>query len=49
MKLSSRRSFRCGGLIGLVVAQHCPKDVEASTGQGEHGLGVGFSWDLLRS
>src|SRR5271165_7423956 len=44
MKLSSRRGVRCGGLIGPVVAQHGPQDVEASAGQGEDGLGVGFAF-----
>src|SRR5271166_5687799 len=45
MKLSSRRGVRCGGLIGRVVAQHGPQDVEASAGQGEDGLGVGFAFE----
>jgi choline dehydrogenase-like flavoprotein len=44
MKLSSRRGVRCGGLIGPVVAQHGPQDVEASAGQGDGGLGVGFAF-----
>ena len=40
MKLSSRCGVRCGGLIGLVVAQHRPHDVEAAAGKCQHGLGV---------
>ena len=44
MKLSSRRGVRCGGLIGRVVAQHGPQDVEASAGQRQDGLGVGFAF-----
>src|SRR5271155_3141669 len=44
MKLSSCRGIRGGGLIGLVVAQHRPQDVEASSGQGQDGLGVGFAF-----
>ena len=42
MKLSSRCGVRCGGLIGLVVAQHGPHDVEAAAGKCQHGLGVAF-------
>ena len=42
MKLSSRSGVRCGGLIGLVVAQHRPHDVEAAAGKCQHGLGVAF-------
>jgi transposase len=44
MTLSSRRGVRCGGLIGPVVAQHCPQHVEASAGQCEDCLGVGFAF-----
>src|SRR5262249_41837882 len=44
MTLSSRRGVRRGGLIELVVAQHCPQDVEASTGEGQDSLGVAFSF-----
>src|SRR5215469_18653616 len=44
MTLSSRRGVRRGGLIELVVAQHCPQDVEASTGEGQNSLGVAFSF-----
>jgi len=43
MTLSSRRSRGCG-LVDGVVAQHGPQDVEASAGQGEDGLGVGFAF-----
>ena len=43
MTLSSRRSSGCG-LVDGVVAQHGPQDVEASAGQGEDGLGVGFAF-----
>ena len=43
MKLSSRRGSGCG-LVDGVVAQHGPQDVEASAGQGEDGLGVGFAF-----
>lgn len=49
MKMSSRRSARCGGLIWRVVAQHGPPDVEPPAGQGEHGLGVGFAFSAVRS
>ncbi len=42
MTLSSRRG--CSrGLVGGVVAEHGPQDVEASAGQGDDGLGVGFA------
>ena len=44
MKLSSCRGVRCGGLIEGVVAQHGPQDVEASAGQRQDGLGVGFAF-----
>jgi hypothetical protein len=43
MALSSHRCCR-GGLVGGVVAEHGPQDVEASAGQGENGLGVGFAF-----
>ena len=46
MTLSSRRSSGCG-LVDGVVAQHGPQDVEASSGQGEDGLGVGFAFEAF--
>ena len=46
MTLSSRRDCSCGP-VGGVVAQHGPQDVEASAGQGEDGLGVGFAFGSL--
>src|SRR5271156_7220739 len=44
--LSSRRGSGCG-VVGGVVAEHGPLDVEASAGQGEDGLGVGFAFGSL--
>ena len=44
MTLSSRRGVRCGGLVWPVVAEHRPQDVEASAGQGQDGLDVGFAF-----
>ena len=46
MTLSSRRGCSCGPVDG-VVAQHRPQDVEASAGQGDDGLGVGFAFGSL--
>src|SRR5882757_1725763 len=43
MTLSSRRGGSCG-LVGGVVSEHGPQDVEASPGQCDYGLGVGFAF-----
>ena len=46
MTLSSRRG--CSrGLVGGVVAEHGPQNVEASAGQGDDGLGVGLALGSL--
>src|ERR1700756_1329723 len=46
MTLSSRHSNGCG-LVDGVVAQHGPQDVEASAGQGEDGVGMGFAFEAF--
>jgi hypothetical protein len=43
MTLSSDCSCRCG-LVGGVVAEHGPQDVEAAAGQRENGLDVGLAF-----
>src|SRR5579875_2164445 len=35
------------GLVGLVVAEHGPQDVDAAAGQGQDGLGVLFALGSL--
>lgn len=46
MTLSSGRGSSCG-LVSGVVAEHGPQDVESAAGQGDDGLGVGFSFGSL--
>ena len=46
MFLSSRLSFDPWHWfpVGGVVAEHGPEDVESASGEGEHGLDVGFAF-----
>lgn len=45
-RFASRRGTGCG-LVGRVVAQHGPEDVEAPASQGEHGLGAGLAFGAV--
>lgn len=54
-RLLIRLSSGCGEarcefeLVRAVVAQQCPRHVDTSAGQGEHGLGVPLPSARLRS